>query len=41
MDKGKVVPYVEGAYRSLLSWKTSAGVKEWHKGQRRELTEQK
>ena len=41
MDKGKVVPYVEGAYHALLGCKTPGGVKEWHKGQRRKLGEQK
>ena len=41
MDKGKVVPYVEGACQSFLRCKTPGGVKEWHKGERQKLTEQK
>ena len=41
MDKGKVVPYVEGAYQSLLECKSPSGVKAWHKGQRSKLSEQK
>ena len=41
MDKGKVVPYVEGAYQALLGCKSPQGVKEWHKSQRRKLGVQK
>ena len=41
MDKGKVAPYVEGAYQSLLACKSPSGVKVWHQGQRRKLSGQK
>ena len=41
MDKGKVAPYVDGAYQSLLECKSPSGVKVWHKGQRRKLSDQK